>query len=133
MRYDGCLLTETESRSLIDEVDAWCRRTGTNYNKLVIAAGVAVTIRHKVRIKGQRVTFRVAGKLRQAMLDHGRGITRQEHRARLSRISTIPLRMSSEEIESRRVDRTPCGYCGARADVGCRHVWSANRQWGNFA
>lgn len=121
MRYEGCLLTEAESRLLIDDIDSWCRRTNTNYNKIVIAAGVAVTIRHKVRVKGQRVTFAVANKLRKAMEDNPNGIGKVEHKARLAGMSTVPVHLTSIQIEARRLNREPCSWCGTRADIGCKH------------
>jgi hypothetical protein len=127
MRYEGQLLTEAESAALIDELDLWCRRTGTNYNKIVIAAGVAVSLRSMVRTKGKRVTITVSNRLRKAMREFGKGITRQEHRARLSLILSRPSQMSIDEIQQRRVNREPCPRCGVRADVGCKHsIWSAN-------
>jgi hypothetical protein len=124
MRYDGCLLTEAESRSLIDEVDRWCHRTGTNYNKLVVAAGVGATTRHKVRIKGQRITMAVAAKLRQAMRQNRNGISREDYRA-------IPKPWRREvplvivRPEPMRVSHETCRRCGARSGR-CEHTLSAH-------
>lgn len=140
MRYEGCLLTEAESSTLIDEVDCWCRSTGSNYNKLVTAAGVATTTRHKVRMKGQRVTFDVATKLRAAMERYRFGIPRDDHKKRVASIRlrnlASPKYLTADEIQRRQVNREPCGKCGVRADIGCKHshsVWSANDARGNQA
>lgn len=133
MRYEGCLLTIEDSRRLIDDVDRWCRRTGTNYNKLVVVARVGVTTRHKVRIKGQRVTFAVAARLRNAMLDYPRGISRDEYRKKPKPWSggrILPITPKPEPI---RVSSATCSRCGAR-EGNCEHtrVLSAqllSRRW----
>lgn len=130
MRYAGCLLTLPDSLALIDAVDHWCLRTGTNYNKLVTAAGVGCTTRHKVRIKGQRITFTVAARLSAAMKQYPLGIPRDQHKLRIATIRRTRVQSSSVvmiDLESRRVNREPCSRCGIRADIGCKHsvVWSA--------
>lgn len=123
MRFSRCLLSEGESQALIDDVDRWCRRTGTNYNRLVIAARVAVTIRHKVRVKRQRVTIPVATRLRLAMAQKPHGITREEHKLQPKPWGGYPAaaKLEVKRTEPQRVDRTPCPKCGVRADVGCHH------------
>lgn len=123
MRFAGMLLTEDESRELIGEVNDWCRRTGTNYNRLVTAAKVAVSTRSAVRHRSRRVTMMVAARLRAAMRDNPHGITREAHKARLRR----PALAQAVVTYLQPVDRTPCSRCGIRADVGCRHSanWSA--------
>lgn len=112
-------LSPADSRKLIEEINRWCRRTGTSYNKLVTAARVRPSLRSRVLTKGMCVSVRVAEKLRRAMREHRAGISRAEHRERTR------LPPPSPPIELPRVDREPCPYCGVRADVGCRHVWSA--------
>jgi hypothetical protein len=52
MRYEGMLLTLAESHALIEEMNTWCRRTGTNYNKLVGLARVSATMRSSVKARG---------------------------------------------------------------------------------
>ena len=129
-RYRGTLLTEAESHAIIDEVNRWCRKTGTNYNKLITAAKVAPSTRSQVRHRERRITIEVARRLKQAMTLYPHGITKTEHKARLRRIYRP---MPSEQIESRRVHREPCPKCGTRADIGCKHsIWSANADWRNF-
>jgi hypothetical protein len=123
-RYRGVLLTEAESLAIVDEINRWCRKTGTNYNKLVIAAGVNVSTRSSVRHRQRRLTIDVARRLQATMSSYPQGITKAEHKARLRKMyQPIPR----EEIESRRVNREPCPKCGTRADIGCKHsIWSAN-------
>ena len=118
MRHEQHLLSEVESARVIDELNAWCRRTGTNYNKLVIAARVAVSTRSAVRRRRRKLTIETATRLRVAMSEHPNGISKGEHKARLSRaraeaVKTIAL--------PPRVDSRTCDLCGARRAVGCRH------------
>jgi|GEM_PF-6336457 len=117
MRHEHLLMSETESAKVIDKVDAWCRRTGTNYNKLVIAARVAVSTRSAVRRRRRRLTLETANRLLRTMQGYPQGITKGEHKLRLS---TARLVVHVAELPPR-VDRTPCGYCGARRDIGCVH------------
>lgn len=124
MRYD--LLSEDESRRVIEEVNAWCRRTGTNYNKLVTAARVNESTRYYVRTRRRRLTNDTAAKLRTAMRANPQGISKGEHKARVRAAS-------AEKLERQRTirlrdfpaptvpDRTPCPRCGVRRDVGCTH------------
>lgn len=129
-RYRGVLLTEAESRAIIDEINRWCRKTGTNYNKLVTAANVGPSIRSDVRLRKRRLTMTVAKRVRTIIVSYPQGISKAEHKARLRRMNQ-PL--PREEIESRRVNREPCSHCGTRADIGCKHsIWSANRHGSNF-
>lgn len=131
MRFKDCLLSQAESMVLIDQVDAWCRRTSTNYNRLVIAAGVNVSTRSSVRHRGRCLTFTVAARLRVAMKNHPRGITLAEHRTRTTRAEVSAFERTmlriTAELPPPRIDRTPCGKCGVRADIGCKHtqIWSA--------
>lgn len=118
MRHEQHLLSEAESALVIDEVNGWCRRTGTNYLKLVTAARVAPSTRSAVRRRRRKLTIQTAAKLRGAMAAHPNGISKGEHKARLSRaraeaVKTIAL--------PPRVDNATCDRCGARRAVGCRH------------
>ena len=135
MRFKGCLLTRAESLELMDKVDTWCRKTATNYNRLVTAAGVNVSIRHHVRKKDRRLTRATATLLRKAMRENPGGIAWQDHKARVAGQrrelrAEISRQVRAEVIQMnvQRVDRTPCPRCGVRADVGCKHtrVLSAN-------
>jgi hypothetical protein len=125
MRYD--LLTEDESRMVIDEVNSWCRRTGTNYNKLVTAARVNETTRYAVRIRGRRLTIQTADRLRNAMRVHPHGISKDDHKVRVRVSSAEKLERQRSKrrrdfpAEAVRVDRSPCPKCGARRDLGCEH------------
>lgn len=128
MRYEGCLLTVEQSRALIDEMDRWCRRTGTNYNKLVVVARVGVTTRHKVRLKGQRVTFEVADRLRGTMKRYRFGISRDEY-GKLPKpwgVGDTTARLKRKVVEMARVEplrvnNATCGRCGAREGM-CEHT-----------
>lgn len=117
LRHEHFLLSEADSRRVIGEVDAWCRRTGTNYNKLVTAARVAVSTRSAVRQRQRRLTIETASRLRTTMAAHPQGIGKAEHKARLSQ-----ARQAFRPVEMpQRVDRSPCPNCGTRRDVGCVH------------
>ena len=127
MRHEHCLLTDEESRKVIDEVNAWCRRTGTNYNKLVIAARVAPCTRSFVRHRGRRMTIFTAAKLRGAMKANPHGIGKGEHKARV-RIAAKDIverqrakRRTDYPAEGMRVDHSTCPKCGARRAHGCEH------------
>ena len=125
MRYD--LLTEDESRMVIDEVNSWCRRTGTNYNKLVTAARVNETTRYAVRIRRRRLTSDTATRLRTAMRANPQGITKGDHKVRVRAATAEKLERQRSKrrrdfpAEAVRVDRSPCPKCGARRDLGCEH------------
>lgn len=131
MRYEGLLLSRTESRALIDEIDCWCRRTGTNYNKIVVAAGVAVTIRHKVRMKDQRVTLATAAKLKTAMRQHSGGINRADY-LKLEKPWRREVNILAAELAMiPRINREICWRCGSI--VGrCEHTLSANEVRSSF-
>lgn len=131
MRYEGQLLTEDESRDLIREVDRWCRRTGTNYNKLVTAARVPPSIRSSVKVRKKRVTKDVAARMRRIMRDFRQGITKEDLKQHVALSLTRARALSETQIESLRVDREPCPKCGVRRDHGCKHV-SVNRREGNW-
>lgn len=127
MRGDNSLLSNDESSRVIDEVNAWCRRTGSNYNKLVTAARVNESTRYCVMMRGRRLTTKTAIRLRSAMHAHPFGITKTEHKVRVRAVSAEKL--ERQRSKRRRdfpaqpvpVDRTPCGKCGVRRDVGCSH------------
>lgn len=127
MRHDHLLLSEAESRKVIEEVNSWCRRTGTNYNKLVTAARVAPCIRSSVRFHGARMTEATASKLRAAMKAHPRGIGKGEHKARVREVARETV--ERQRARNRRdypaarsvIDRSPCPVCNARRDYGCEH------------
>ena len=127
----GSSLSLSASVALMNEVDEWCRRTQTNYNKLVTAADVGCTTRHKVRAKGQCISVTVADRLRSAMSQFPSGIPKDRHKRRLASIRkthALPsVKIAAVNLESRRVNREPCSRCGIRADIGCRHsvIWSA--------
>ncbi len=125
MRHEHLLLSETESRKVIDEVNAWCRRTGTNYNKLVTAARVAPCIRSVVRDRGRRMSIDTAGKLRSAMRANPHGISRDDHRARVRIVARETLDRQRQkyrrEYPARPVDQSTCSICGARLAIGCEH------------
>jgi hypothetical protein len=128
MRHEQLLLSEADSRAVIDEVNAWCRRTGTNYNKLVTAARVAPCIRSVVRHRGGRMTIATARKFRDAMEAHRYGISKGDHKTRvLVRAGEAVSRQRARHrvafpAEPLRVDRSPCPRCGARRDIGCVHT-----------
>jgi len=124
MRHEHLLLSESESRAVIAEVDSWCRRTGSNYNRLVTAARVAVSTRSAVKHRNRRLTLETASRLRSTMSGNPHGIGKHEHKARLLRVREAfvpppPLI---------RVDRSPCPKCGARRDFGCEHWARFERQ-----
>jgi hypothetical protein len=128
MRFEGMLLTEIESRAVIAEVNAWCRRTGTNYNKLVTAAGVNVSTRSSVMHRNRRLTTMTADRLRATMRKHKHGISKGEHRERTTQAEIAAYERQSRKARREfpqadlpRVDRTPCSRCGVRADIGCEH------------
>jgi len=118
MRHEQHLLSEAESARVIDEVNAWCRRTGTNYLKLVTAARVAPSTRSAVRHRRRKLTIYTAAKLRGAMAANPNGISKGEHKARLSRARAEAVRTI---VLPPRVDSRTCDLCGARRAVGCRH------------
>ena len=134
MRFRGLLLSLTESRAVMNEVDAWCRRTGTNYRRLIVAAGLTCSIRSDVRKRQRKLTTMTAKKLRRTMQQYGAGISREQHKAHLDAcgdrvtlrrahgaLSVQVQRQVREHVEALRVDRTPCPRCGVRADIGCEH------------
>lgn len=127
MRHEEQLLTDVESQAVIEEINAWCRRTGTNYNKLVTAARVAPSTRSDVRNRGRRLTIQTAMKLRTAMRANRKGIVLGEHKARVRRIAQESLDRQRAKLKRDfpatplKVDRTPCPRCGVRRDVGCVH------------
>lgn len=132
MRHGPCL-SEADSVRLIEDINRWCRRTGTNYNKLVVAARVGPSLRSMVLKQGRRVSVRTAKKLHAAMRKNPAGISLVQHKLRMAAAERGYYERSEErkliandELESRRVNREPCPYCGIRADIGCRHVLSAS-------
>lgn len=127
MRHEQHLLSEDESRKVIDEVNSWCRRTGTNYNKLVTAARVAPCIRSSVRFHGARMSHATADKIRTAMRANPHGIAKHEHKARVREVAhgiVARQRMKhSRNFPAARpvIDRTECPRCGALRNHGCEH------------
>lgn len=123
MRHEQHLLSEAESRKVIDEVNAWCRRTGTNYNKLVTAARVHVSTRHAVRFRSRRLTIATAQKLRETMSSRPHGIDKDDHKARVQLIARQVVETQRAEVAAvpLHVDRSPCPSCGSRRDLGCVH------------
>ena len=113
MRHDHLLLSEEESRRVIDEVNGWCRRTGTNYNKLVTAARVNPSTRGWVRSGRSRLTFTTAAKLREAMRANPHGISKGEHKTRLA---NYRARVAPPPPAPPPVDRSPCWKCGIPMD-----------------
>lgn len=59
----------------------------------------------------RRVTIRASGKKTAPITEN----------PRWKRELTGRVEINDNEIEHLRVDRDPCGFCGVRADVGCRH------------
>ncbi|PQM29413.1 hypothetical protein CVO77_00295 [Sphingopyxis lindanitolerans] len=125
MRYGQDLLGQTESRVVIDEVNSWIRRTGTNYNRLVTAAGVAPSTRSAVRTRQRRLTIDTADKLRAAMAAYPHGIERGEHKARVRQAARQALdrqrAKQSRDYPAALVDSSLCVKCGARRVLGCEH------------
>lgn len=110
------LLDAADSAALINKIDAWCDRTGTNYNRLVIAAKVGVSTRSNVRTKGQRISLKVAARLEDAMSDNPKGISREEHTDRLrAEVVIFP-----NAVEQQRIESAICPRCGSR-DYECGH------------
>lgn len=127
MRHEQHLLSQADSIGVIDEINLWIRRTGTNYNRLITAAGVAPSTRSAVRIRQRRLTIDTADKLRAAMSAHPQGIARGEHkvRVRLAAQQTLDRQRAKhcrDYPAAATVDRTPCPRCGIRRDVGCVHI-----------
>lgn len=61
MRHEAFLMSETESLEIISQVDRWCRRTGSSYNKLITAARVAPCTRSHVRMGNYRLPCATRG------------------------------------------------------------------------
>lgn len=118
MRHEQHLLSEVESLRVIDEINAWIRRTGTNYLRLTTAAGVAPSTRSAVRHRRRKLTIETAKRLRAAMEAHPNGISKGEHKVRLSRARLAAIKIPALPP---RVDSRTCDLCGARRAVGCRH------------
>lgn len=126
MRHEKLLLTIEESQAVVTEINRWCRRTGTNYNKFVTAAGVRPSLRSSVR-RGCRLTIDTAQIIRATMKDNPHGISKQDHKRRIVRRTRQRLERIKERREAEypavRVDRTPCPKCGVRRDAKptCKH------------
>lgn len=117
MRHEQHLLSHDESRAVIDEVNAWCLRTGTNYNKLVIVAGVNRATRGWVRSARSRLTELTAAKLREAMDANPNGIPREEYKI-VPKPWGGPFNMTPiPEPAPPPVDRSACIRCGTRMDL----------------
>lgn len=137
MRHEAFLLTRDQSLALIAEVDSWCRRTGSNYNKLVTAARVNASIRSYVRHHGGRLTFETASRLRNAIEANPRGIDKAKHKLNVRLIATQRLTVQRARFQRnfpaavtpQIVDRSPCPKCGTRRDIGCKH-FERQSAWG---
>lgn len=126
----GALLTEAKSLALVEEIEQWCERTGTNYNKLVVAAGVRPSIRHMIRVKGKRVTPNVAARLRRAMRDYPEGISREEYRGKPKPWGGATESAPPPKPEHEIANSATCARCGAR-EGQCEHtrILSAKVLW----
>lgn len=126
MRHERLLLTIEESRDLITEINRWCRKTGTNYNRLVIAAGVRPSLRSSVR-RGTRLTITTAQVIRTTMNQNPTGIDKDDHKRMIVRRTRERVNRVKQKTQEGypaalvRVDRTPCPRCGVRKDIGCKH------------
>jgi hypothetical protein len=117
MRYaETDLLTAEQAKALLAEMDRWCRRTGTNYHRLVTAARVAPNTRAMIRQGKRRPTCKVADRIRAAMKRNPGGIDKQRHLA--NRLAPPP---EPRIIPAPIPDRSPCPRCGTRGDIGCAH------------
>lgn len=116
MRYtDADLLSPEDALNLMAAVDAWCRRTGTNYLKLVNAARIPPSTRSSVKHGKRRLTVILAARITAAMTANPRGISKEEHKMNSRR----PVRAA--RVMPVIVDRSPCPRCGTRKDFGCKH------------
>jgi hypothetical protein len=130
MRHEQLLLTEGESRLVIEEVNSWIRRTGTNWNKLVTAARVNPSTRGWVRSGRSRLSITTAAKLKEAMRANPHGIAKGEHKTRLA---NYRARFVPPPPPPAPVDRTPCIRCGANPANGCEHmILSSATMHGNY-
>lgn len=127
LNYQNGLLTHAESCALLDVVERWCSQTATNYSKLMLAAGVAPSIRSHVRLKERPITEATAAKLQTAMEANPSGISKSQSKTRRREIeqsafarvqaTVVAIAAATHPI----VDRTPCPWCNVRGDIGCRH------------
>jgi hypothetical protein len=118
MRYtDADLLSPDAALQLMAIVDRWCRRTGTNYHRLVTAARVPPNTRAGVRQGKRRLTFTLAQRLTDTMEKNPYGITKQQHL--VNRLT--PAAPFIHQVIPEPVDRSPCPRCGVRKDIGCKH------------
>jgi len=127
MRHEHRLLSHAKTVKLIEDIGAWCKRTGTNYSKLMFAARVTVSTRSAVRLRRRRLTIETADKLRGAMADFPNGITKAQHKA--NRLASDHERWERQRAKLVR-DGEPeivgdanaeCPLCGARRSQGCSH------------
>lgn len=116
MRYtDDDLLTHEEGRELLTQIESWCRRTGTNYFRLVTAARVPPNTRSMIRQGKRRLTIILANRLTVAMTQNPHGISKERHqRLRIPVVIARPMPTPAP-------DRSPCPRCGTRKDIGCKH------------
>ena len=113
MRYsEADLVSEQRALEIIAELDRWCRRTGTTYNRFVTAARVPPSTRSKIRQGRLRLTIKLANRITATMADNPRGIRKGES-AHVVIPRHTPVRLT--------VDRSPCPRCGVRGDIGCKH------------
>lgn len=116
MRFtDADLLTHEQATALLGEMERWCRRTGTNYFRLVTAARVPPNTRAAIRQRKRRITIKLANQIRTAMRNNRQGISKEQHMK--NRLAPPPPPPPPPVV----IDRTPCRFCGVRADIGCAH------------
>lgn len=127
MRHERFLLSSMESEQLIRAVQSYLHNTGTNYNRLVTAAGVNPSVRTDVKKRGKRLTMKTADKLRAAMRQNPNGIPKDQHKRTVIRRTRERINRVKQKTQQAypaqplRVDRTPCPRCGVRKDIGCKH------------
>ncbi len=126
-RWAGQLISREESLALLNDIARWCRRTGTNYNKLVGDAGVAPSFRSFLRSRRTEcVSLEISKRLRDAMKCNPHGIKVAKYHGRSS--SAKAGYQPAEIVQLVRVNRDPCFSCGWRGDLGhspsCQHFES---------
>lgn len=116
MRFtDDDLLTHDQAKKLLVDMERWCRRTGTNYFRLVTAARVPPNTRAAIRQRKRRITIKLANQIKTAMRKNPNGISKESHLR--NRLAPPPPPPPAPIV----IDRTPCPFCGIRADIGCKH------------
>jgi hypothetical protein len=124
-RWAGRTISREESLLLLNEMAKWCRKTGTNYNKLVGEARVAPSFRSYLRSNRREcVSVEVAGRIRDAMKRNPHGLKEPNYHGRSC--SAVANSQPAPVVEIVRVNRDPCFRCGVPADRGCEHSLSAS-------